>query len=110
MNRSHFLRMCSLAFDMSNGNVDEAIAWIVNANNNKTCSNTLTLMPAKNLTEQEVREGRRNGKIACIKMHRNRTGLSLKESKDICEAHFRDVLREEFESHKIYGGVGVDLA
>ena len=40
------------------------------------------------LTPQEVDEGQYKGKIACIKMHRNRTGMGLKDSKDAVEAYF----------------------
>lgn len=44
---------------------------------------------ANELTKEEVRLGKEVGKIACIKAHRDRTGMGLKDSKDTCERFFR---------------------
>ena len=41
------------------------------------------------LTPEEVHLGTHEGKIPCIKAHRARTNMGLKESKDICEIYFR---------------------
>lgn len=40
------------------------------------------------LTAEEIDAGKYQGKIPCIKLHRGRTGMGLKESKDAVEEYF----------------------
>lgn len=40
------------------------------------------------LTEEEIRLGTQQGKIAAIREYRSRTGLGLKEAKDAVEDYF----------------------
>jgi ribosomal protein L7/L12 len=42
------------------------------------------------MTNEEIEIGKNNGKIQCIKWVRNRTGLGLKDSKDLVEKVFRE--------------------
>lgn len=40
------------------------------------------------MTQDEIDAGVKNGRLAAIRLYRDRTGLGLKESKDHVEAHF----------------------
>ncbi len=42
------------------------------------------------LTNTEVDMGEREGKIACIKMYKNRTGCSLVDAKNFVEKYFHE--------------------
>jgi hypothetical protein len=46
--------------------------------------------PSQYLTLGEVDTGKQVGKIACIKQVRERTGIGLKEAKDLVEKWFAD--------------------
>jgi hypothetical protein len=42
------------------------------------------------LNAEEVYAGTNNGKLDCVRLYKNRTGLSLIESKRDCEQFFQD--------------------
>lgn len=59
----------------------------------------LTASEVNELTDREIAEGVNKGKIAAVKMYRNRTKLTLKECKEKVEAKFSE-LNLEFDKPK----------
>lgn len=47
------------------------------------------MTPSEELTQHEIEIGRKEGKLACIREHKLRTGLSLVESKNRAEDEFK---------------------
>lgn len=45
--------------------------------------------PEDSLTQEEINAGQNEGKLACVRLHRNRTGISLVYSKKCVEDFFQ---------------------